>query len=289
VYNRRHIVSRLYKSLVEQKSHDFVWLIIDDGSTDGVAEVMEKWKAENDLFQIDFFVLSVNGGKHRAVNYAMSHVNTEYLMIVDSDDILTDDAVLLVQQWIKSIAGAQEFAGVAGLRGVNPLEKIGGFPGSAVRRGYIDAYNTERRKLHLEGDKAEVYRSELLKKNPFPEFDGEKYISECVVWNAIAMQGYKIRWFNKIIMITEYLEDGLTKSLEKNRLADFEGYSHEMISEIEAGDKGLWRRIGRYIAIAKRKGFGRTEIMDRTGIGVIQYFFGFACMVLQRITDGVRK
>ena len=50
-----------------------------------------------------------------------------------------------------------------------------------------------------------------MKKNKFPEFEGEKFITEALVWNRIAKQGYKFRWFQDIIYICEYREDGLTK------------------------------------------------------------------------------
>ena len=35
---------------------------------------------------------------------------------------------------------------------------------------------------------------------------------ESVIWDQIALDGYKVRWFNKKIYYCEYLEDGLTKS-----------------------------------------------------------------------------
>ncbi len=35
-------------------------------------------------------------------------------------------------------------------------------------------------------------------------------MTECVAWNRMAQAGYKIRFFDDIIWICEYLEDGLT-------------------------------------------------------------------------------
>ena len=34
-YNRAHTLGRTYRSLCEQTSHDFEWLVVDDGSTAG--------------------------------------------------------------------------------------------------------------------------------------------------------------------------------------------------------------------------------------------------------------
>ena len=45
-YNRAHTLSRTYQSLKEQNCKDFVWLIVDDGSTDNTAEIVKKWQDE---------------------------------------------------------------------------------------------------------------------------------------------------------------------------------------------------------------------------------------------------
>lgn len=64
-------------------------------------------------------------------------------------------------------------------------------------------------------------------KYPFPEFDGEKFISETSVWDRIAAEGYSLRWFNDIICICEYLEDGITKNNNVDvKLNNFRGCSY---------------------------------------------------------------
>lgn len=48
-YNRRHILPRLYDSLCAQTSKDFVWLVVDDGSTDQTFELFEEWQKEKKI------------------------------------------------------------------------------------------------------------------------------------------------------------------------------------------------------------------------------------------------
>ena len=81
-------------------------------------------------------------------------------------------------------------------------------------------------------DKAEVYVTEILKKYKFPEFKGEKFITEAVVWYKLAEDGYKIRWFNEDIYICEYLEDGLSANFFKQRINSIKGtcYSYNKLS-----------------------------------------------------------
>ena len=48
-YNRKKLLKKLYESLKKQTYKNFEWLIVDDGSTDGTKESVEKFLAENKL------------------------------------------------------------------------------------------------------------------------------------------------------------------------------------------------------------------------------------------------
>jgi hypothetical protein len=41
---------------------------------------------------------------------------------------------------------------------------------------------------------AEVYRTDIMKKYPFPDFEGERFCPEGLVWDRIATK-YKLRYF----------------------------------------------------------------------------------------------
>ena len=51
-YNRAHTLPRTYESLKKQSNKNFIWLIIDDGSTDNTKELVEQWIHENNEFEI---------------------------------------------------------------------------------------------------------------------------------------------------------------------------------------------------------------------------------------------
>ncbi|MBR3126060.1 MAG: hypothetical protein IKF42_11660, partial [Mogibacterium sp.] len=102
-------------------------------------------------------------------------------------------------------------AGVAGLRMDVSGSVIGERPDIAQDM-YIECTNIDRYRMHLKGDKAEVYKTCILKKYPFPEYDGEMFLTESVVWDRIAHDGYKLRWYNTPIYYCDYRETGLTKS-----------------------------------------------------------------------------
>ena len=212
-FNRGYIIENLYKSLQRQSYKNFQWIVIDDGSEDDTEKLFEKWMSENNLFDITYKKVK-NGGKHRAINIATEIAEGELFFIVDSDDYLTDYALEKVIKWEATIKNKNEFAGVAGVKGYSINSRVG----NTFKGEYIDATSLERNKNNITGDKAEVFYLDILKKYKFPEFEGEKFVTEKVVWNQIAYDGYKIRWFNEIIYICDYLEDGLTKSMSRIEL-----------------------------------------------------------------------
>lgn len=210
-FNRRHLIENLYQSLLAQTQKNFEWLVIDDGSTDDTEEYFSELLSKDQPFQIRY-IKQENGGKHRAVNRGVKNAKGELFFIVDSDDSLLPEAIKKINSWVKTLDDSKKWAGVSGLKGFSRQKNVG----QRASTEFIDAKNNERRKYHLEGDKAEVYFTDVLKKYPFPEIPGEKFISEEIVWNAIARDGYYLRWFNEIVYVCSYLEDGLTKNSSKD-------------------------------------------------------------------------
>lgn len=210
-YNRRELIEKLYQSLLAQADKNFEWLVVDDGSTDDTETYFSDLLFMPQPFPIRY-IKQENGGKHRAINRGVKDAKGELFFIVDSDDTLLPNAIERINQWATSLDDSHKWAGISGLRGNSECRNVGQRPSTA----YVDAKNTERRKHHLEGDKAEIYFTEVLKNYPFPEIPGENFISEEIVWNAIARDGYYLRWFNEIIYICSYLDGGLTKDNSKD-------------------------------------------------------------------------
>ncbi|MBD3843330.1 MAG: glycosyltransferase family 2 protein [Campylobacterales bacterium] len=206
-YNRRHTLNKLYRSLQKQNYRNFEWLVIDDGSTDNTFELFEEWTKENSGFEIRFFRID-NGGKHRAINKGGELAKGELFFIVDSDDYLTEDSLQSIIEWENTIDDKDSYCALAGNKG----RSVDTIVGSTFKGEYIDATSLERYELNITGDKAEVFYTEVLKRYKFDEIEGETFITERTVWDRMAFDGLNVRWFNKIIYLCEYLEDGLTRS-----------------------------------------------------------------------------
>jgi glycosyltransferase involved in cell wall biosynthesis len=97
-YNRAYILDRVYKSLINQTNKSFVWLIVDDGSTDNTESLVKKWIKE-DKIEIKYYKQK-NGGKQRAHNKAVKLTDTDLFICLDSDDYFTKDAIeILLNSW----------------------------------------------------------------------------------------------------------------------------------------------------------------------------------------------
>ena len=224
-YNRAHLLPRLFQTLKQQTNSSFEWMIVDDESSDDTETVVRQFTSEKTSFPIRYYKQK-HGGKHRATNLAVKHAAGSYLFIVDSDDWLPDNAIELLENWLQGIQGIPTLCGVAGQKALADGKPVGN---SFMGKEYVDASSLERKKLHIEGDKAEVFDIEVLRNHPFPEFEGEFFLTEAVCWNAIAADGYRLRWYQEPIYFCEYLEDGLTKTGANDlngHIANFQGYSY---------------------------------------------------------------
>ena len=212
-YNRAYIIEDLYRSLQRQTYTDFEWLVVDDGSADNTQELFAAWQQEENPFPIRYFKQE-NGGKCRAMNRGLEMAQGELFFTVDSDDYLTDDALEKVVAWDAELPNREQYCGFVGNRGVTPTET----PNRLFEGGYLDGTALDRYtmvegdRVLVDGERAFVFYTELHRKYMYPEFPGEKFLTEAVTWDRMAYDGYKMRFYNDIIWIWEYKPDGLTRA-----------------------------------------------------------------------------
>lgn len=236
VYNRSDRIGNLYESLCRQTDRDFEWIVIDDGSSDNIDDVMARFISENRL-DIHYFK-QPNGGKHRAINRGVRAARGEFFFIVDSDDLIADSAIEWIRQKGAEIADDNSFAGISGI----VVQKDGTRSLGGGKFPQIDADSISIRVKHnVKGDLAEVFKTEVLARFPFPDCEGEKFCAEGLVWNRIAKAGYKIRYFYEPIYVCEYLADGLSANNILHRHNSPE-YSMLLYSETIKNKEFPWKQ-----------------------------------------------
>ncbi|MDY3917997.1 MAG: glycosyltransferase [Candidatus Limivivens sp.] len=90
VYNCEAYVSATLESVLSQTLKEIEILCINDGSTDRSKEILEKYKQMDSRIQI---LEQENAGQSAARNKGMRVARGEYLYFLDSDDLITEDAM----------------------------------------------------------------------------------------------------------------------------------------------------------------------------------------------------
>mgnify|MGYP001316323078 CR=1 FL=1 len=270
-YNRAYIIENAFRSLLRQTVKDFEWIVVDDGSTDNTEDLFSKWIDSDNGFPIIYKKVP-NGGKMRAVNNGLSLARGELFLNLDSDDYLTDNAIERILKWEATIQNRKDrFAGVAGLR----CHFDGSIIGTTFKGEYVDVSVIEREKHGITGDRVEVFYTELFRRHPFPEFDGEKFISEGVNWMEICNDGKRVlRWFNEPVYLCEYREDGYSANSFELSARNPKGLLHNIHRTTELAHLKyiaklrLWHK---YYLVGEVNNYTKRKIKDDLGLKIFDF------------------
>lgn len=98
VYNTEKYLKKCLNSILAQKTNNFEIIIVNDGSTDGSAQIIKEYVNQfgNKVKSYD----KVNGGLSDARNYGISKATGEYLCFVDSDDYIDENLFNKLSKYI---------------------------------------------------------------------------------------------------------------------------------------------------------------------------------------------
>lgn len=185
VFNRAKSIRAVYDSLCVQSDMDFEWLVINDGSTDRTGEILEEIvRTHQKKFTINY-IKKQNEGLNRTINRALDLAKGTLLMRLDSDDVALPEAIALIHKKYALIKDNPKLCAVAfcslrfdgKLNGFHPFE-------TDFRSDF-----TSFRYIHNgRGDRSEVMKVDVFRNNKFPEYEGENFCPEALVWNRIAKE-----------------------------------------------------------------------------------------------------
>ena len=208
-YNRKDSLLLGYRSLLRQTNKNFIWLIIDDGSTDHTDELVKEWQNNKNDFNIKYYYKS-NGGLHTAYNKAIELIDTELLVCIDSDDYMPDNAIeIILNYW--NIYGSTNYAGIIGLDYYTNGKSIGGDLPNVHSLYLMDL----ECKFQYHGDTKMVIRTDLLKSvAPQPTYNNEKNFNPIYLILQVG-ELHPFLILNKNLCFVEYHLEGMSSNIFK--------------------------------------------------------------------------
>ncbi len=242
-FNRASKLQKLYNSLILQTCKNFVWLVVDDGSTDNTCELIHSWIFEKKI-EIKY-LYQKNQGKMVAHNVGVKNTDTSLFVCVDSDDYLVSTAVEIV---LNEKINNPHCIGMIYCKGLKEEEPLTNWNPKIEYETMLRA----EQKYGLKGDSMIVIKTSALEGEEFPYFQGEKFVPEAYLYDRLSLKGV-FKFVRRVLYVCEYLDDGYTKNIrsviKKNPL----GYEAFILQRLNF-DKGIKNRFLdtiRYIAILR--------------------------------------
>ena len=238
-YNRAHTLERLYRSLCAQTSQDFDWLVIDDGSTDDTAALIQSFINEGRIPLR--YISKENGGLYTGYNVAYEMIETELNVCIDSDDSMPENAVeIILQNWKEK--GSDRYAGLIGLDCyMDSGLPIGGkFPEGLKECYLLDLYT---KRFHL-GDSKQVMRTDLMKKvAPMQGFPGEKNFNPIYMLLQVC-DDYPLLVLDEPLCLVEYQQgDSMSRHIWRQYIDSPRSFAKLRRLEMSLNHNTGWNRF----------------------------------------------
>ena len=99
IYNVEKYLDRCIESIVNQTYKNLEIILVDDGSSDNCPKMCDKWAKKDNRIKV---IHKENRGVSSARNTGINNVNGNYIVFVDSDDFLEDNALYLMTKRINN-------------------------------------------------------------------------------------------------------------------------------------------------------------------------------------------
>lgn len=271
-YNRADKLKQIYLSLEKQINTEFEWLIVDDGSKDNTEKVIAELM-KNSSMNIRYYKKE-NGGKHTAHNMAVDMAAGKYFMCLDSDDYMNENSI---EALLNAIEKCDYECGIIAYKCDQNKKMLSNeFPNI----NYVPNIYFLNKEYKCNGEFVFVFPISILQKNKFPVFEGERFLTESVLYDRL---NCKMCLLPEVIEVCEYQVDGLSSNLNqimKNNPAGYCLYFMQRI-DMQKNFKDRIIVIGKYICFSifagkqKSNYNGKYKILSKIlcPLGIVVWFY----------------
>lgn len=225
VYNTKEYVGRCIESILNQSYTKLEVIIVNDGSTDGSLDVINKYAQQDSRIKV---IDKINEGVSKARNTALSEANGQYVQFVDSDDFLElcliekmHDAIVKSGADIAICGIRQQFADRAVERRVTDKERV---VNACELKEYLYSFDITASSVN------KLYKHDLLEEVFYP-----KHLSTC---EDLVFNRYLFAKASQIVMLPQILyincqrQDSACHRILTPKLIDEHYSAIELISSI---------------------------------------------------------
>lgn len=205
VYNRAHTIHRVFNSMKAQTYRNLEHVIVDDGSTDELDGLVEKYIQEVD-FPVKYFK-KPNGGKHTATNVAWDNATGDFIIQLDSDDELLPDAIEFLINTYEAIPDEvkEEYWCVHGRCMDQIKHEMEGEP-YPENINEMPADKAKEISRSIKGDKIGLIKREKLEGYRYAEPEYVNFVAESYLW--IPLNRLYRTWYTNKIALIAYVNEG---------------------------------------------------------------------------------
>ncbi|MCD7714046.1 MAG: glycosyltransferase family 2 protein [Prevotella sp.] len=208
VYNRQDCIARCIDSVIMQLAAakeggvEIEHVIVNDGSTDATGTICEHYAKQYP--HIKYIIFPENRGTNAGRNAAINAATGDWIIILDSDDYFTDDAILTIHQTIISHPDFRHYM-------FAPDDRVSTYATNYLLRGRDERVLSFPDFLSgtISGDFIHVMCPDIIRKYPFDE---TIRIYEGVFFLCFYREAKRMLFTNKIVAIRER---GRTDSVSK--------------------------------------------------------------------------
>ncbi|MBT2695952.1 glycosyltransferase [Bacillus sp. ISL-40] len=208
-YNEEKVICKTVDSILSSDYPAFEILIIDDGSKDDTAVVVQETYANSSLVRL---IKKTNGGKSSAVNLGFKEANGEIVVALDADTLIAENAISLLVNHFKN-------EHVAAVSGNVKVGNKGNLLTNWQHIEYVTGFNLERRAfaalncITVVPGAIGAWRKTAVEEAGY--FQEDTLAEDTDITLTLLRQGKRIEFEEKAYAFTEVPED--IKSLAKQR------------------------------------------------------------------------
>lgn len=197
VFNRKEVLPRTFASIESQIFRDFEYIIVNDGSTESLDDVVLSFLNSTTIPVL--YIKKTNGGVHTARNAAVPFARGTLTTWLDSDDEFYPETLQTFRKtWEAIPSERKQNLFQISARCMEAGNDCGSpFPENINELEKDEAYRIDRSrgKGNLRAD-----ITGIMKDNPWPEPEGITFVGEDVLWDRLE-QKYSTWFINDVLLI----------------------------------------------------------------------------------------